>query len=117
MQEEPTKIEETVDSIKDYLNTRYELVTLRAADKLSRVTSNVLSYLPIIFLVVLTIVMASVGLSLYLNQVLQSDFSGFFVVGGVYLLTGLILVLIRKDSLAKPFRNKIIRELFRNSNT
>jgi len=112
--EEPTKIEETVDSIKDYINTRYELATLKAADKVAHLASNTFSYIPIVFLTMLTVLMLSVGLGLYLNYVLESEYLGFFVLGGAYLFIGLIVAAVRKNSIAKPFRNKIIKELFRN---
>ncbi|PBQ32889.1 hypothetical protein CNR22_14275 [Sphingobacteriaceae bacterium] len=114
--EEPTKIEETVDSIKDYINTRYELAILKASDKLAHVGSNTFSFLPIIFLSVLTILMLSFGLGFYLNHVLESEFLGFIIVGGAYLLIVVILSAIRKNSIAKPFRNMIIKELFKNHN-
>lgn len=114
--QETSKIEETVDSIKDYISTRYELATLKAADKVSHLASNTASYIPIVFTTVLTILMISVGLGLYLNQVLQSEYLGFFVLGGAYLLIVLILAAVRKNSIAKPLRNKIIKELFRNHN-
>jgi F0F1-type ATP synthase assembly protein I len=114
--EEPSKIEETVDSIKDYLNTRYELATLKAADKASHMVSNTASFIPIMFITVLTVLMVSVGLGLYLDQLMESEFLGFFVLAGCYLIIGLILLAIRKNSIARPLRNKIIKELFRTHN-
>jgi len=114
--EEPTKIEETVDSIKDYLNTRYELALLKASDKIAHIGSNIASVLPLMFLTVLSVLMLSVGLALYLNRVMESDFAGFFVVGGAYVLILCILAAARKQSIAKPMRNKIIKELFKNHN-
>jgi len=114
--EEQSKIEETVDSIKDYINTRYELGVLKASDKLAHVGSNALSYIPVIFLTVLTVLMLSFGLAFYLNHVLASEFLGFVILGGAYLLIVLILASVRKKSIAKPFRNMIIRELFKNHN-
>ena len=114
--EEQTKIEETVDSIKDYINTRYELAILKASDKTAHIASNTLSFVPVIFLTVLTVLMLSFGLAYYLNRALVSDFIGFFIVGGAYLIILLILTAVRKKSVAKPLRNKIIKELFRNHN-
>jgi len=114
--EEPTKIEETVDSIKDYLNTRYELALLKASDKIAHIGSNIASVLPLMFLTVLSVLMLSVGLALYLNRVMESDFAGFFVVGGAYVLILCVLAAVRKQSIAKPMRNKIIKELFKNHN-
>jgi len=114
--EEQTKIEETVDSIKDYINTMYELAVLKASDKLAHIVSNALSFLPILFLTFATFLMLSFGLAFYLNTVLVSEFLGFFIVGGVYLLIAFITMAARKNSIAKPLRNKIIKELFKNHN-
>jgi len=115
--EEQTKIEETVDSIKDYLNTRYELAILKASDKLAHIASNIGSFIPIIFLTVLSILLLSFALAFYLNKVLMSEFQGFIIVGSSYLLIVCILAAMRKNSIAKPMRNKIIKELFKNHNT
>jgi len=94
--EEQSKIEETVDSIKDYINTRYELAVLKASDKLAHIASNSLSFIPIIFLTVLTVLMLSFGLAFYINHALNSEFNGFFIVGGAYLLIVLIFSSVRK---------------------
>jgi len=112
--QEQSKLEETVDSIKDYLNTRYELTVLKGSDKVAHTGSNIISFMPIIFLTVLTTFMLSFALAFYLNTVLQSQFYGFLIVGGGYFVIGLFLLLVRKQLLAKPLRNKIIRELFKN---
>jgi len=116
MMEEQTKIEETVDSIKDYINTRYELAILKASDKFAHIASNTLSFIPVIFITVLTILMLSFGLAFYINHALNSNFYGFFIVGGAYLIIGLIFISVRKRSVAKPLRNRIIKELFKNNN-
>jgi len=114
--QEQTKIEETVDSVKDYLNTRYELTVLQGADKLAHIGSNVLSVVPLVFLTGLTFVMLSFALALYLNTVLVSSYMGFLVVGGGYFVVVLALIGLRKEMIAKPFRNRIIRELFKSQN-
>lgn len=114
--EEQSKIEETVDSIKDYVNTRYELAVLKASDKVAHIGSNAISFVPIIFLSVLTAFMLSFALAFYLNTVFVSQYCGFLVVGGGYLVIGFFLICVRKKLIAKPFRNKIIKELFKNNN-
>jgi hypothetical protein len=114
--QEQSKIEETVESIKDYANTQYELIILKGSDKLSHISSGLFSFLPIIFLTIITTLMLSFGLAFYLNNVLLSEYAGFFILGGAYCIIGLILVSIRKKSIAKPLRNIIIRELFRENN-
>jgi hypothetical protein len=114
--QEQTKIEETVDSIKEYLNTRYELAVLKGADTMAHLVSNVLSAIPLIFLSVLTVLMLSFALALYLNTVYNSMYCGFVIVGVSYFVILLCLFAVRKDSIAKPLRNLIIKELFKNHN-
>ncbi len=114
--EEQSKIEETVDSIKDYINTRYELGVLKASDKVAHIGSNILSVIPIVFLTALTVLMLSFALSFYLNTVFENGYCGFFVVGGGYFVVAFFLICVRKKLIAKPFRNKIIKEIFKNNN-
>lgn len=114
--EEQNKIEETVDNVKDYLSTRYELTILKGADKISHIGSNVLSFIPLFFLTALTIVLLSFALALYLNITMDSAYAGFLVVGAIYFGILLILFAIRKNSIARPLRNKIIHELFKTHN-
>lgn len=112
--QEQTKLEETVDSIKDYVNTRYELAVLKTSDKVAHAGSTAVSYIPIIFLSVITVIMLSFGLGYYLNTVFHNEYCGFLVVGGGYFVIALILILVRKSLIAKPFRNKIIKDLLKN---
>ncbi len=114
--EEQSKIEETVDSIKDYVNTRYELAVLKASDKAAHIGSNAISFVPIIFLSVLASFMLSFALAFYLNTVFVNQYCGFLVVGGGYFVIVFFLICVRKKLIAKPFRNKIIKELFKNNN-
>ena len=65
--QEQTKIEETFDSVKDYVNIRYELAVLKASDKLAHIGSNTISFVPIIFLSILTVIMLSFGLALIVS--------------------------------------------------
>ncbi|MES2516227.1 MAG: phage holin family protein [Bacteroidota bacterium] len=116
MQEEPSKIEVTVDSIKDYANTQYELMLLKGSDKIAHLGSNALSFIPILLMTVLTAVMLSFGLAYYLNEKMMSPYCGFLVVGGVYFVIIFLILLMRKNMIAKPFRNLIIKELFKNKN-
>lgn len=113
--QEQSKLEETVDNIKEYMNTRYELAVLKTSDKIAHVGSGFFSFLPVIFLTVLTIIMLSFGLAFYLNVELESQYTGFLLVGGGYFVIGFLLICVRKKLLAKPIRNKIIRELFKNN--
>jgi hypothetical protein len=109
-----SKIEETIDGIKDYINTQKELYVLKGTDKAAHIGSNVVSIVPIVFLSVVTFLMLSFALAFYLNTVLVSEHGGFLIVGGAYFVIVLVLASVRKNLIAKPFRNKIIKELLRD---
>ena len=113
--QEPNNIEETVDSIKDYVRTEYALVVLKGADKFAHFVSNFISLIPIMFFSILMGILLSFGLAFYLNTVFVSEYVGFLIVGGGYFVIVLFVICVRKNLVAKPFRNLIIREIFKNN--
>jgi hypothetical protein len=108
-----SKIEETVDNIKDYINTRYELVGLQAAEKVSGVASNIISGVLILVLMVLSVVLLSISAAWAISAAIGYKYSGFLIVGGVYLLAGVLLAVFKDKMLSRPFRNIIIKQLFK----
>ena len=52
----------------------------------------------------------------YLNDVMESNFLGFFIVAGVYLLTAIIFFLLRTPLLTTPIQDKIVAELMADDN-
>jgi hypothetical protein len=111
--EEHYKIEEAVDNIKEHINTRYELVVLKASERISGVAATLISGLLIVFVTVLALVLLSFAGALYLSYLLHDDYSGFIIVGGLYLCLGLLMTVFRKRALIVPLRNKMIKEFYR----
>ena|ERR1700741_4158096 len=114
MVEEKNNIEETVDSIKDYMHTQYELAVLKGVDKAAHFASNFIALIPIVVFSLLSLLILSIGLAFYLNTVLHSEYYGFLIVGGGAFAIVLIVILIRKSAIVKPLRNLMIREVFKN---
>jgi hypothetical protein len=112
--EEPTKIEELSDTLKSYLDTRYELVVLNASYKVSNIGSQFITYLIIGVLSLLFMVLFSIALSLYISSIYGNAFIGFFAVGVLYLIAVALLLVFRKQ-VTNPFRNKIIRAVLNDS--
>jgi hypothetical protein len=108
-----SKIEETVDNIKDYVNTRYELAGLQVTEKVSGVISNVISGFMILVVIMLAVVLLSFSGAWFLSSVIGHRYSGFLVVGGFYLLAGILLVVFKDKILFRPFRNVIIGQIFK----
>jgi len=112
MEEPQSKIEKLTDDIKEYVNIRYELMALKAGDKVSVIGSQAIAWFVIGFVALLFIVFISFALAYYLSSQTGIPYSGFFIVAGIYLLLGIISLLFKGKLIIKPLRNKIIEELF-----
>lgn len=109
--EDTTLIEELFDKTKDYLNTRYELIKLKAVKKGTLLFSAIFLFLFLAMVFILIIVLFSVGLAVYLGEVLGSYHFGFFIVGGFYLLIGIAFVMFRRRLFQNPVSNWLIKNL------
>lgn len=112
---EQDKIEELAINLKKYVNTRYELMELKASDKISVISSEAISMFGVGTIVFLFILFSSLGLAFYLSSIFKDLFSGFFIVAGLYCLFALVMALFRKRVIAKPIKDKIIKEIFREN--
>lgn len=114
--EEQTQFEEITESVKKYVNTRYELTVLRATEKASNVGAEAISVILIAKIAGLAILILSFAVAFYLSFVAGDTYSGFLIVGGAYFVVALLLIGFRKSLLTKPFRNIIIRSMFKQHN-
>jgi|JRYD01.1.fsa_nt_gb hypothetical protein len=111
--EEQNKFEELTESIKTYVNTRYELMVLKATEKASNIGAESLSALLILKIASLSLLILSFAIAFYISSSMGDSYSGFIIVGGAYFVIMLILIGFRKSLLKKPFRNIIIKAMFK----
>lgn len=111
IEEDVTLVEELFNKTKDYLNTRLELIKLRAIKKGTRLFSAIFLFLFLAMMFILIMVLLSVGLALYLGEVLGGYHFGFFIVGGLYILIGALFLVYRKKLFQNPVSNWLIKNL------
>jgi len=111
--EEQNKFEEVTESVKKYINTRYELMVLQSTEKASNIGAEAISVILILKLAGLAILILSLAVAFYLSYALGDTYSGFLIVGGAYFVIALLLIGFRKSLLTKPFRNTIIKAMFK----
>lgn len=114
--EEHNKFEEVSESVKTYINTRYELLVLQSTEKASNIGAEAISAFLILKLAALSILILSFAAAFYISWVMDNTYTGFIIVGGAYFLIALLLIGFRKSFLIKPFRNIIIRSMFKQHN-
>jgi len=108
-----TNIELLYEKAKDYVEINIELVKLYAIDKIAGVASSILSRLVITMGVAMVILFLSIGLSLYLGELLGKDYFGFLVVSGFYLIVTIFISFYRDKIIKAPVANLFIEKLLK----
>jgi hypothetical protein len=98
---------------RDYLETKIELVKLKAIDKSSDVLSGLIFSIVKIVMILFLILFASIGLAVYLGALLGEYYYGFLIVAGIYALVMLIIYVQRKKWIKEPIENGLIDKILK----
>lgn len=106
-------VEMLIEKIEEYAKTSVELYKLRAIDKGTDVFTSFITRVVIISIIALFFLLITIGLSLYLGDVLGKNYYGFFTVAGIYFIIGGLLFLFRASLLEVPLNDFIVRQIFK----
>ncbi len=98
-------LEVLLDNLKGYIETKIELIKIEAQEKLTTLITVILVFFCVAVFGVLAFFFLNFALALYLNQLCDSNFLGFVILGSFYLLIMILLIL----SINKGFIHRIIR--------
>jgi hypothetical protein len=113
MTENTTPIATLFERAEDYGKTTLNLLKLNAIDKSADVVSSLVSRLAVVMTVVFSILIVSVGLSLWIGKLLGDAFYGFFIIGGFYAILAILLQVFRHQWLKDPVSNSIIKQMLK----
>lgn len=113
MEENKKLLESLMDRATDYGKTSFELVKLKAVDKTSDVVSSIISHTFVLVLAASFMLFCSMGLALWLGEILGKLFYGFFVIAAFYVVMGTVVHLFMHKSLKKIIRNYVIKQLLK----
>jgi integral membrane sensor domain MASE1 len=106
------KIEEMVETLKEYVDTRIEIVKLKTAAKGSAIIANLVAAIIASVFILIFIIIVSIGLAVWLGAWLGNPWLGFLIVGVLHLLIAIIMWKIREKLIRIPVMNSIIKQLF-----
>ena len=109
---ERTTLHDIGDEIKDYVETRYELLSLKSADKVSKIGSSLGMALVIALFTVFFLMFLSIAGGIYLSIILDSYMYGFLTLSAFYFVLIIVFYTARKSLIVNPIRNLLIREMF-----
>src|SRR3974390_2315734 len=117
MQEEFKTMEETIDHLRNYVNTKISQAKLGAAEKDSDMifvfVAKSLAALVLFFF----ILFASLAVASELGNLFKKAWIGYSIVAGFYLLACFLIWVSRERLLWIPIMNAIIARLFRENST
>jgi len=111
--EEQQNIDLLLSDAGDYIETRANLIKLKAIESLVDVSSELVSGLGIMVIGTIFTLIFSVGLALLIGDWLGKSFYGFFIIGGIYGIAGLICFARRDKWLKQPFSSMLIRKILK----
>ena len=111
MENETSSIESLWDKARNYIETRIDLLRLKAIDKASSVVAAIITQIVLIIVLTLFVIMLNIGVALWIGSIIGSSYCGFFIVAAFYAITGLVLFLGRKKWLKGPISSMMIKNL------
>lgn len=111
MENENTQAEDLFYKLKEYGDTHLALFKLKAVNKISGILSTLIVLMILVTLIFLVFICFTIGLALLIGAWLGKAYYGFFIIGGIYIIIGLILYSGRDRYFKNPVSNKIIKDL------
>jgi Putative Actinobacterial Holin-X, holin superfamily III len=112
MEEHDNDIDLLLSDAGDFIETRTTLFKLKAVESLSEVSSDLVAGLGLLSILAIFLLILTIGFALLIGDWMGKGFYGFFIMGGVYAVVGIIVYLGRKRWLKAPFSNMLIRKIF-----
>lgn len=111
MQSTLDQIRNLAETAKSLAETKAEILKLKAIKQVSKSMSSILIILFVAILSILAVILLSISLAIWIGGMVNSISAGFLIVGGFFLLVSLILLALRKKSLAPTLTNSFIEKM------
>lgn len=108
MQSTIEHIESLITKAGDLAETKVELFKLKMANRVSEAVSSVISKIAMVAIMGLALVIFSIGVAYWIGSEMGNTYYGFFIVGGFYILIGILVLVFRKTLIKRPISTIII---------
>lgn len=108
-------IEALFKRVKNYTETSINLYKLSAIDTIADIISLLVSNALLVLILSTSLLFFNVGVAFYIGKELNSNYLGFLIVSGFYLLIALVVFLFKKTLIINTVYNLIINKLHAKS--
>ena len=112
MEDKIAFMEPLLEKVEEYGITSLELIKLKALDKTSDCVSTFASRSFALLSVYMFVLVANIGLALWIGDLLGKPWYGFFCVAGFYGILGFVLYFFMHNWVKKYVNNSIIALMF-----
>lgn len=115
MPDERSELDQIIDHVREYVETRIELAKLNVIEKSSLLAGSLVSGLLIGITFIIVIIFLSFSLAFYLGDYFGQLYAGFLMVGIIYLLSGLLMLIFKDQWIKNPLVNSMVRSFFKEN--
>lgn len=108
METQSNTIEMLVESVEQYGKTNIELYRLKAISKSADILSSLAVRITVIVFFALFFFILNIGIALWIGDLLNKYYYGFFIVASFYALAGFVFYAFRDKWIKTPLKNSII---------
>lgn len=98
------------ERVEEFGITTYELSKLKALETTTTVATSLVARMSAILFISMFALILSLGVAIYLGELLGKSYYGFFIVAGFYLIAGIVLYFFMHKWIKKPLSNLIISQ-------
>jgi hypothetical protein len=106
--------EKLLATAQELAETKFEIVKLKFIGKVSGAVSSIIAMIMVIVFATGALIVVSFGLSYLIGASLGNISYGFFIVGAVYALAGLLIYVNRSKWIERPLKDLFIDKITGN---
>jgi len=113
MENKPNSIETLYERVVDYGKVSLNLLKLKAVDKTSDVSSSFVPLSVVLYFAGTLVLFLSLGLALWIGEILDKMSHGFFAVALLYGVIGVIFYIFLRKPVKRLIGNNMVKMLLR----
>ena len=106
-------LETLLEGAEDYGKTSFELLKLKTVDKTSALASEIVINTSVIIIISMFFLLGTIGVALWLGEILGKLWYGFFAVAGLYGITGIVVYFFMNKWFKEVISNYIIKHFLK----
>ena len=111
MEDLGNRIKHITNELKEYVETRLELVFLNIGDRITHLIGQSVQTFVGYVILAMGLVFGMAALAIYLGELLDERWAGYAIVGAPFLIAGLILIFSKPQFISRSIENQILSEL------